>query len=226
MPQRDEGMPDSPTTEGPRPLEGHRRGLGSFRRDGRGGGRGPGKAGGWAACPGTAAVPGAGPGPAGGAAGHAPSTAGKGGERQLATAHARWPPPSHHYLRAARRCRLLFLSRAGARACRALLAAGRGAGGRGGGGGDQARHAARAGSAPLPRQPWPCCGRACAVAAARLRHPRPGLVGEAEGERGSPGACETRGKQLCRLLVALRCRGPLFRLRWQPRPRDSPCVWE
>lgn len=193
--QWDEGRPGSrrPDLEGPRRPEGHRSGLGSSSA--ATGGTGEGEAGKrWRRVPGYSRVPGAGT-----------ALAGKGGERRLPAAHARWPPPSHHYLRAARRRRLLFLggAAAGARARRALLAAGRGAGGRRGGGRDQARHAAllraRPGSASPSRELWRCFGRACAVAVALLRHPRPGLVGEAEGERALAGACEAASSERPRL---------------------------
>lgn len=74
-----------PTSEGPR----------RAGRDGRRGGRGAGEGG---HVPGYPRHRERGQPRREGAAGHALSTAGKGGERQLATAHARRPPLSHHYL--------------------------------------------------------------------------------------------------------------------------------
>lgn len=97
-------MKDGPTVgvttpEGPRRPEGHRSGLGSFQRgrgrDGRGGGKGGrGRPGGRRRrVPGYPWVQGAGTVPAGEGARHAPSTAGRGGEKQVTTAHARCPTP-------------------------------------------------------------------------------------------------------------------------------------
>lgn len=118
----------------------------------------------------------------------APGTAGKGGERQVATAHARRPPRSHHYLRAAWRCHLLFLggAAADARARRAFLAAGRGSGGRRGSGGGQARHAALVCTGPgaLPF-PGSCGGAAAAHAQWRRRgSAAPGRVGRGRAGLG------------------------------------------
>lgn len=232
MPQRDEGMPDSPTLEGPRPPEGHRGGLGSFRRDGRGGGRGAGEGGRWRRVPGHPRHQERDPARREGLRDARPARRERAGKGTSLPRMRAGRPPLTITCEPPGAVAFFFLAGpvpglAGRFLPRDAAPAGEEAAA-------GTRLAMRPRSAPGPGA-LPLPGSRGRAAAAHAQWRRRGSATPARVWSGRP-----RASGNCPALVrlvgsssaasSLPCGvvGPFLgtRLRWQPRSRDSPCVWE